>query len=268
MCVEYPTFLIIILLSSDSNIMTRSSVTWKNGGRRYSISKSVAPYGMRIRETRFKNQVVQSVEKRISRGSENIQYAVGNAVNIATLGTGGGQLVHLTSLAQGDDEAGRTGNTVILKKLAFRFYLSGSNTSAQATANPKVRVIMFRQDCPLGTVLTSATSLFANIATNADALMEPLPQWNRRQKLFKIMYDKVFTLRTSGAGLSTAGASTDYVTAETGVQKIVKRWKKGLEITYAGAAGTTIQTNAIYVAFLPQTTAQYVNYFGRIEYNE
>lgn len=202
----------------------------------------------------------------------NVFYVVQSAYNLNVQGTGGGTVFDVSSMAAGDATSTRTGNQVGLKSIWLSYFLSGSNTSAQTTANPKTRVLLVLDKYSEDDTFTAA-DLFINIATNSDLFNEKLPQFEERMpKRFKILMDRTHTLRSAGVStMSNAAPSVpaDYVTAETGCQRYFKRFKLGkLIATYNGTASTNNVSNTLYLVFLPQTTVGYVNFMTELDYTE
>lgn len=219
---------------------------------------------------RMKTQV-KDIVNTLNANDLNIAYSLIDDDPVGVT-TNAGLVTNLLSLAQGDGEANRSGNTVYVRGFNLRYWCSGSQTSLQTTANPKVRCVIFKQKVNnTGAFLTTAAALFAG-AASVDLMADQLPAWNVSDQ-YQVFYDRVHTLGSAGVGESTtvAGVLTpnSYVNSETDVMQYSHSFgQKGLKVQYNGTTAASQQTNHLYCAFFAQVATSRVNMYCRIVYEE
>lgn len=225
--------------------------------------RRLKPSGRRLAK-KEKKQVKTMINSAIQ-NDINITYQADYSETIA-LGTAGGTVVDvLNGMAVGDGEGTRTGNTIMVKHIDLRYFISGeASGDAQLEPNPKVRVIIGIDRDPRGTAVVSASTLFTAITSN-HTILDQVPAWNYRKR-FRILHDKVHTIRSQG--IETL-ATPDYVQGETEVIKFKHTFKKPLVVTYDAATSATIPvTNSIFMLICAQISAMEIGWAGRTQYYE
>lgn len=214
---------------------------------------------------------VKGIVNSMNKNDLNIEYELGNDVQI-TPATNAGLVVPFFTVAQGDGEGSRTGNLVYLRGFNIRYWVTGSTNDIQTTANPKVRVVIFRQKINnTGAFLTTAAALFAGAAA-VDIMADQLPAWNVSDQ-YQVYYDRVHTLQTCGpSGTTEVGGVVTvntYIAMESDVMQFSHSFgKEGLKVQYNSTTAASQQTNHLYLAFFAQGVTQYCNYYCRTVYEE
>lgn len=118
--------------------------------------------------------------------SELHSFDVTNTTSISTTG----QFTNLTAVAQGDDQVGRTGRSILVKSLLFssRQALGGSATTDQ------IRNMIFIDMDPQGTTPTAADLLTADTPIAPRNILSD-------QNRFKVLWDDRHVLTTGGGSM-------------------------------------------------------------------
>ena len=133
------------------------------------------------------------------------------------------QVVHLTAIAQGDGQDGRTGNSVLLSYIKC-------NEFFVATVPTIVREILFQDMQQISDTTPSASDIL-EVSTDPMSYISKTTAGR-----FKILEDKVYTLESGNKGLYRVARHT-------------KTYNH--HVKYNGAATTDIQKGGIYRLILP-----------------
>lgn len=137
-----------------------------------------------------------------------------------------GANTHLTALAQGDSATGRTGNSILLRSLTYRFRLE---VNSAVTLDTGVTVIIF-----IDTQQVSDTSpAVTDVLTTATC--ESLLNLNAVGR-FKILSRKTYILTPASGGRPAIE-----------VNNTMNLYK---HVRYNGTASTDVQKNGLYVMFI------------------
>lgn len=166
--------------------------------------------------------------------------------SVGTLIANTGFVTHLTGIAQDDTIAGRTGNSLLLRNLTYRYKLE---VNASVTSNTTILMILFRDNQQISDTTPAITDILTSSTTES---LLATGNFGR----FKILSRKVFTL-TPASGGNPAREITGYFN----LQK---------HIRYNGIASTDIQKNGHYIAFLSSENTNYPTIVGsaRIGYHD
>lgn len=135
-------------------------------------------------------------------------------------------IVHLTGIAQGDTASGRTGNSILMKYMSLKFFLT---INASATAS-LVRIVIFVDKQQVSDTSASTTDILQSNSTVAFLN-------NSQAGRFMILKDYFVALDSAGKPSRT--------------MKWFKSFAgKDFHVKYNGAAGTDIQQNGIYILML------------------
>lgn len=159
---------------------------------------------------------------------------------------GSGAVSHLTAIAQGDTSAGRTGNSLLLRSLSYRFKLE---INSSVTSNTTVTMIIFQDTQQVGDTSPAATDVLAQ--ANTYSLLSTLTAGR-----FKILKRKSYLLTPASGGRPAI--------EQKGFMKLYSH------VRYNGTASTDIQKNGLYVLFISSesTNTPTVNGTFRIGYHD
>lgn len=135
-----------------------------------------------------------------------------------------GNVTHLTALAQGDTNATRTGNSVLLKDCYMHLFLA-INTAI--VSQSRVRMILFFDKQQVSDTAPAVTDVLAAAST------ESMLNLNASGR-FKVVYSREFILRAN----------------QNGSLVVHKFLKFNTHVRFNGTAGTDIQRNGLYVLFI------------------
>lgn len=132
-------------------------------------------------------------------------------------------ITHLTAVAQGDNDPGRTGNSIFVRGISYNFVVS-INASATVTW---FRWVLIMDTQQIGDSTPGFTTVFET--ETVTSLMNKLTLGR-----FRILCDKVYTMSVNGR------------------QNIVKRGYFNLKhhVRYNGTASSDVQKGGIYCMFL------------------
>lgn len=134
-----------------------------------------------------------------------------------------GVVTHLSAIAQGDNDPGRSGNSIYVRGISFSFSL---NMNASAT-NTWVRFVMLIDTQQVGDTAPSLTDVFES--NNVGALMNHLTLGR-----YNILIDKVYTFNISNL---------------TAIQR--KGYKSMRHhVRFNGTASTDVQKGGIYLMWV------------------
>lgn len=152
------------------------------------------------RKAKYKKPTLQRLEKRIKNVYKNIKQEIKIHDSVYTFNPSrdnstGDNIRALTAIAQGDTDITRDGNQINVKSIQVKGQIYMDVAVGQSQT---VRMIIFRDNNYLNaTVPTPAMILEPTAFGTSDA---PYGMRNRRERdRFKVIYDKLFTLNTSGA---------------------------------------------------------------------
>jgi len=157
-----------------------------------------------------------------------------------------GAVVNLSAIAEGDDNGGRTGRSILAKSLHLRYNVFG-NTLNSVNA---VRIILFFDSMSLGTI-PAGSDILQSTGTSA-CIISPLLLTNAVSGRFKVVYDKVHTFTTTGQ-MS---------------QQVHKYFKFHRHIKYTGTTATDEGKNQLYLAMFSDVNANdpSITYYARLGY--
>lgn len=147
------------------------------------------------------------------------KYHLDTSISGQTINTAG-VVSHLTAIAQGDNDPGRTGNSIFVRGLSYSFSL---NMNASAT-NTWVRFVILIDTQQVGDTSPGITTVFESV--NVGALMNHLTLGR-----FKIIRDKVYVFNSSNL---TSIQKKGYISMRHHVR-------------FNGTADTDIQKGGIYL---------------------
>lgn len=159
--------------------------------------------------------------------------------------TSGGSMTLLNGMTQGDTASSREGNSIRMKSLDLRFYLTNNSTAV----NTNTRVMLVHDKQPNG-----STALVTDVlATNN--VVSPRNLDNRKR--FKVIYDRTFSLSTAGpSNLNSAFYKKDF--------------NQHVAFYNASNAGTIadISTGALFLLLLSDqaVNAPTINYYFRLRF--
>lgn len=154
-----------------------------------------------------------------------------------------GTVVHITNIAQGDDDNNRTGLSVLVKSVFIRMSAT-INASATTTF---IRIILFRDTQQVGDSTPAVTSILESASYLA-------PLNTNSVGRYSVLKDVLFCL--------------DGVRQDT---KIMKWYKKmSSHVRYNGTASTDIQKNGMYLLFISSeaTNTPSLPYNIRLAYHD
>lgn len=160
--------------------------------------------------------------------------------------TGSGAINHLTNISQGDTAAGRTGNSFLLRSLAYRFKLE---INSSVTSNTTITMLILQDTQQVGDTQPSVTDVLSQANTYS------LLSTNTAGR-FKILKRKSYLL-TPASGGRPAIEQKGYMNLYSHVR-------------YNGTAGSDIQKNGLYVLFISSEATNYPTISGtfRIGYHD
>ena len=136
----------------------------------------------------------------------------------------------LSLIPQGDGESARTGRSLLVKDLYIRLR---ANIDPAVTLSSRFLMVVFQDTQQVSDTVPSFTDIFNSPTPEA---MMNLSTAGR----FKVMYRKTFILTPATGGRPTL--------------EISKYFKLFTHLKFNGTAGTDIQKNAIYIAFVSSET--------------
>lgn len=137
-----------------------------------------------------------------------------------------GVINHLTGLTQGDTDSGRTGNSILLRSLAYRYKLE---INPSVTANTSICVILFWDKQQQGDTNPVPGDLLSTLTPEA---LINLSEAGR----FKIISRKNYILTPSSGGRPSVEVK--------GYHKLYKH------IRYNGTSSSDIQKNGLYMLLI------------------
>lgn len=159
----------------------------------------------------------------------------------------GGDVVHLTAIAQGDNDGTRSGNSV----LGQRLLINGNISINAAATNTNVRILVIRDKQQVGDGTPAITDVLD--ASYADYLVAPLN--NDTVGRFDILYDRRFDLHVD----------TEKATKLFKISRSVNK-----HVRYNGSAGTDIQKGGLYMIACSSeaTNTPTYTYYSRFTYTD
>lgn len=159
---------------------------------------------------------------------------------------GSGTVAHITALSQGDTASGRTGNSILLRKINYRLKFE---INAAVTSNTSVTMVIFFDKQQIGDTTPTWTDVYDS--ANSWSLMS-LATAGR----FKILQRKDITLTPASGGRPAIELKGNF-----NVYKHVR---------FNGTSGTDIQKNGLYVGFISSesTNTPIVSGTVRIGYHD
>lgn len=154
-----------------------------------------------------------------------------------------GEVIHITNIAQGDDDNARTGRSVLLKSI---FYRISATINASAT-NTFVRIILLKDNQQVGDSTPSVTSILASASYLSPLNVNSIGRYT-------VLKDHLFSL--------------DAAKQDTKLIKIYKKLQ--MHVKYNGTASTDIQKNGIYILFISSeaTNTPSLPYNVRLSYHD
>lgn len=217
-------------------------------------------------------RTVRSMIQKATRGDLNVSYVTISGQAIPVGAGANAYTVKLFQVGSGTTEGTRVSNRCVLRRMDFRFWISGDDTDLnQVSPTPKVRVVMVQDNMSDGDpILWSMLS--ANGGADEVWLCENMPKWNAPKGRFKILHDRVFSLDGKAQFIdytAGTGAEVGFIQAETGIINYSKSFgKDGLLIQYDSTASTDNTGAMVYVFFASQTATMVVNGFCRSIFHE
>lgn len=165
--------------------------------------------------------------------------------SLATV-TGSGAMNHLTALSQGDAANARTGNSILLRSLAYRFKLE---INSSVTANTTITMLILQDTQQIGDTQPSVTDVLSQAQTYS------LLSTNTAGR-FKIMKRRSFLLTPASGGRPAV--------EHKGFMNLYSH------VRYNGTASSDIQKNGLYVLFISSESVNYPTVSGsfRIGYHD
>lgn len=153
----------------------------------------------------------------------------------------------LVAIAQGDTDAGRTGNSLLLRNI----YIRGSmNINAAVTGNTRITLALVKDTQQTSDATPAVSDIFQS-STDPDSLLAT-GQFGR----FKLLWRKTYCLTPVGGGRN--------------VINLHKYWKVYDHIRYNGSASTDIQKNGYYFVAISSENTNFpgINFNSRIGYRD
>lgn len=170
-----------------------------------------------------------TLARRIQRNVETKAVGVSNSATVTTTPT----VVHVSQIAQGDDNSNRSGDHVNATRFRFRGTLVNNTAS---TFQPVVRILVVQNlrqqpdtNADMGQQFTATTIYGFNLATLGF-------------KNLLVYYDKTFTVPIS----NETAATPTYQNGRRFIEFDMS-FKYPFKISYNGAATTDIDRNGVYV---------------------
>lgn len=140
--------------------------------------------------------------------------------------TATGSNTHLTPLAQGDTSALRTGNSILLRSLTYRYRLE---VNSAVTSNTAITIIIFFDTQQISDTSPTVSDVLAS------ASPESLLNLNSAGR-FKILSRKTIILTPASGGRPAVE-----------IKNSMNLYK---HVRYNGTAGSDVQKNGLYVLFI------------------
>nr|DAW08392.1 MAG TPA: capsid protein [Bacteriophage sp.] len=174
----------------------------------------------------------------VKRSIRNEEVKYKNGATFTTLITQSLQIVHLTTVASGDEAEGRDGNKINLMGIKLMLHLNNTPAS-NINTGCIVRVLIIQDSQQQADTAPNAAELL-NITGLAYNALYQYPQVAHR---FRILADRYINLNPTGAyGLTTPAFQSTALHAHR-VYNIRPKFK---HIYYNGANATDIQKNGVY----------------------
>lgn len=166
-----------------------------------------------------------------------------------TINFGGAQsnITSLVAIAQGDTDAGRTGNSILLRNIYMRGTLAINNS---VIGNTRVTLALVKDTQQTSDSTPAVADIFQS-PSDPDSLLAT-GQFGR----FKLLWRKTYVLTPIGGGRN--------------VLSLNKYWKLYDHIRYNGSASTDIQKNGYYLVAISSESSNYpaVTFNSRIGYRD
>lgn len=161
-----------------------------------------------------------------------------------------GNLTNITAIAQGDTDAGRTGNSIFVRSLLLRWTAIINSTGTPDTTVRAMVVIDTQQ-------ISDTAPTFADILQVTASVLAPITHLNDGNSgRFKVLYNKVININSGSNRNQTEEVYLDIKS----------------HVRYNGTASTDIQKGGIYYGFISdQSTAgtvPTVNAVARLGYHD
>lgn len=171
---------------------------------------------------------------------KDFAYSAGTTIN------GTGFVTHLTALGQDDTSSGRTGNSILLRNMNYRFKLE---VNASVTLDSSILMLIFMDTQQISDTAPVITDV---LTTSTPESLLALGTAGR----FKLMSRKTYILTPA-----TGGRPALEIKGYFNIQK---------HIRYNGTASTDIQKNGLYIAFLSSESTNTPTIVGsaRIGYHD
>lgn len=153
----------------------------------------------------------------------------------------------LVAIAQGDTDAGRTGNSILLRNIYIRGSVAINNS---VIGNTRVTLALVKDTQQISDTVPAVADIFQS-PSDPDTLLVT-NQFGR----FKILWRKTYVLTPIGGGRN--------------VTNINKYWKLYDHIRYNGSASTDIQKNGYYLVAISSESSNYpsLTFNTRIGYRD
>lgn len=153
-------------------------------------------------------------------------------------------ITHLTGIAQGDSEQGRTGNGILVRSISFKYAVQ-MHASAVATG---FRIILLQDKQQVGDTAPTAAAILETTTSPWSLLQRD--QAGR----FKILYSRIHTLSSNGKEIIS-------------VEKHMKMYS---HVRYNGSASTDVQKNGLYLVCLSDQATNTPTFGGmfRVNYHD
>jgi hypothetical protein len=164
------------------------------------------------------------------------------------LGVNAGAIFHLTGIAQGDTDAGRTGNSLLLKNI----YLRGiCEINSAVTGDSRVLLALVKDTQQISDTTPALTDIFQN-STSTETMLK-LNNSGR----FKILWRKTYVLSIASGGRNAL--------------EINKYFKVYDHVRFNGSSSSDIQKNGYYLTVITSevaANAPTVSITSRIGYHD
>lgn len=211
----------------------KKPTSWYN--RRYTLSATPMQVAQQaLRATRYIKGLVNS----------EMLHLDTNFSSATIIGTGA--VTHLTAINQNDTSAGRTGNSLLLRSLAYRFKLE---INSSVSSNTTITMLIFQDTQQVGDTSPATTDVLASANTYS------LLNTNTAGR-FKVLLRKSFLL-TPATGGKPAIEVKNYLNVYSHVR-------------FNGTSSSDIQKNGLYVLFISSESVNYPTISGtfRIGYHD
>lgn len=167
-------------------------MTYKYGRPYQSARKFAKSYNKAGQTSYQKATQALSIANKV-KSQLNVEYKHIDVSSLTTNMTDSGTCLHLTPIAQGDDNTDRNGRCVRAKAIQLRALVEGH---VSAATNQTVRVMIFRDNQNQGSTPAVADLLKATVTIGPLELRET----DEEQGRFKVYMDKIYNLEPNYSG--------------------------------------------------------------------